>query len=108
MGALILAIILVLAIVLGWHLLFPLIGGVLAITGIVWFFLVGSIAAFCIALLLILIVTGTGIFVVGALALVWTIVAIVLFPILFPILLPLFIILLVISYLRRKKKLQIK
>lgn len=103
LGTLILSIVILIALVVGWHLIFPILGGVIAITATAWIFIVGSIAAFCIAILLLFIFTGVGIFVLGIFALIWTVIAVVLFPFLFPILIPLFIIFLFISLLRRKQ-----
>jgi hypothetical protein len=102
LGTLVISILILLALVIGWHLLFPLMGGVIAITATVWFVIVGSIVAFCIGILLLFVFTGVGIFLLGLLALIGTIAAIVLFPILFPILLPLFVVFLFVSYVRRR------
>lgn len=103
LGTLLLTIVLLLALVIGWHVLFPVLGGVIAITATAWVFIVGSILAFCIAILLVFLFTGIGIFILSLLVLVWTVLSIVLFPILFPILIPLFIIFMFISYWRRKQ-----
>lgn len=102
-GSFLLIILLLLAVIVGWHIIFPILGGVIAISAIVWFLIVGSILAFCFAIMLLFVLTGTGVFVLAFLALVWTVLAIVLFPILFPILLPLFVLILIISYFRRKQ-----
>ena len=102
LATLIMSILILLVLVVGWHLLFPLMGGVIAITATAWLVIVGSIAAFCIGILLLFIFTGVGIFIMGLLALIGTVVAIVLFPILFPILLPLFVVFLFVSYIRRR------
>lgn len=102
LGTLIISILILLALVIGWHLLFPLMGGVIAITAAAWFVIVGSIAAFCIGILLLFVFTGIGIFIMGLLALIGTIAAIIFFPLLFPILLPLFIVFLFVSYIRRR------
>lgn len=107
-GTLILTIIILLALVIGWHLIFPILGGVIAITATAWLVIVASIVAFCIAILLLFILTGAGIFILAIFALIWIIVAVVLFPILFPILVPLFILFLFISYLRRRQTPTIK
>lgn len=102
-GTLILSIAILLALVIGWHLIFPILGGVIAITSIAWLVIVGSITAFCIAILLLFVFTGVGIFVLGIFVLIWIVIAVVLFPFLFPILIPIFIIFLFISVLRRRQ-----
>ena len=102
-STLILSIIILLALVIGWHLIFPILGGVIAITAIAWLVIVGSIVAFCIAIMFLFVLTGTGIFVLGIFALIWMVVAVVLFPVLFPLLIPLFIMFLFISLLRRRQ-----
>lgn len=102
-GTLIISIIILLGLVIGWHLIFPILGGAIAITATAWLFIVGSIAAFCIGILLLFVFTGVGILVLAVLALGWTVLAVVLFPILFPILIPLFIIFMFISVLRRRQ-----
>lgn len=104
LATLFIAIIILLGLVVGWHLIFPILGGVIAITTLAWLVIVGSICAFCIGILFLFVLTGTGIIVLSVIALVWLVVAIVFFPILFPLLLPLFIIFLFISYIRRKQK----
>ncbi len=96
------------ALVIGWHLAFFLLGGIIAVTAATWGIIVASVVGFCAAILAIFVVTGIGIFVLGSLAAVWTIIAIILFPILFPILAPLFIILLFIAYFRRKQVIKTK
>lgn len=102
-GTLILTIVILLALVIGWHLIFPILGGVIAITATAWLVIIGSIVAFCIGILLLFILTGAGIFVLAIFVLIGMIIAVVLFPILFPILIPLFILFLFISYLRRRQ-----
>lgn len=102
-GILTIAIIILLACVIGWHAIFLTLGGVIAVGAMVWLFLVGSIVAFCIAIFLVFVLGSAGIFAIGILALIWTVLAIVLFPILFPLLMPLFILLLFISLWRRRQ-----
>lgn len=103
LSALLLTIAILIALVVGWHVLFIVLGGIIVITATAWIFIVVSILAFCIAILLGLVFTGVGAFVLSLLVLAWTILAIVLFPILFPILIPLFVIFMFISYWRRKQ-----
>jgi hypothetical protein len=103
MGAFLTAIIILLALVIGWHLAFPIFGGIIAITATVWVLLVASVVVFSVAILLALMFTGGGIFILSLIAFIWIILAIIFFPILFPIIAPLFIILLFVSYFRRKQ-----
>lgn len=91
-------------VVIGWHIIFPLIGGAIIVTSAVWFAIVGSIVAFCIVVLLAFIfTTGLGIFILGLIFFIWTVLAIILFPVVFPIVLPLLIIYFIIAFFRRKK-----
>jgi hypothetical protein len=100
----IIAIIIILALVIGWHFIFPLLGLTIALTGAVWGVIVGTITVLCIAIILFFIFTGVGIFILGLLAFIWGLVAIILFPIIFPIVIPLLIILLFISFLMRRRR----
>ena len=93
---------LLLALVIGWHILLPLLGGAVALGAISFVFLSVFITGLCIAILLAFLFSGIGIFILGIFAFVGTIAAIVFFPIMFPILIPLFIIFLFVSYHRRK------
>jgi hypothetical protein len=104
--ALIATMIVILILVLGWHILFPLLGGVIAISALVWGLIIGSILIFCLVILLLFALGGIGVFIVGGLFAVWTLIAIVLFPVLFPILLPLLIIWIFVAVLRSNKKVQ--
>lgn len=99
-----LLVIVVLAFVLGWHLFIPIIGGIVAFTVTAWAWLVATVIALCVAIMLAFIFTGTGIFVLGILAFIWTVLAIIFFPVLFPIIAPIFLIFLFISYMRRRSR----
>lgn len=98
------AIVIILVLVIGWHFLLPLLGLSIALTAGVWSVIVGTVTALCIAILLFFVFTGVGIFILGLLAFIWGIVAIILFPIIFPIVVPLLIILLFISFLKRRRQ----
>ncbi len=104
LGFLAMIIIAMLIIIVGWHLIFPLLGGALVITGAAWFAILATIIAFSMVMLFAFIFTGIGIFILGILFSIGVVIAIVLFPVLFPIVLPLFIVYWVVSYLRRRKK----
>ena len=85
-----------------WHLLLPLLGVSIVITGGVWAVAVGTIALICTVSLLFFVFTGIGILLLGIGVLIWTVLAIVLFPFLFPILLPAVLLMFVIGYVLRK------
>lgn len=101
---LIFLIFLILALVIGWHIIFALLGGAVIIGTGVWSMAVIGIVVFCIAVLIAFFLTGLAGLLIGIFFAIWTVVAIIAFPILFPILLPLFIIYAFISIMRRKKK----
>ena len=101
---LILAVLVVLILVVGWHLLFPFLGASIALGAAAWGFVVATITVLCIAILLFFMLTGVGIFIVGSLVVAWTVLTIFLFPILFPLLVPLLVILLFIAFLSRRKR----
>jgi len=94
------ALIVVLAVILGWHWLFA---GAIAVTATVWAIVIASVILFCVGILALFILTGLSILFISGVGLLWTILAIVIFPVLFPILVPLLIILLFISYIRKKQ-----
>lgn len=89
--------------IIGGHIAIALLTGAVAISSIVWGFLVASVFFFSLSILLLFILTWTGALIIGAIAVTWTILAIILFPILLPILLPLLIILFFVAYIRRKQ-----
>lgn len=97
------ALVVLLLLILGGHIALVLLHGAVAISLTVWGFLVASVFFFCLCILLFFILTWTGVLILGFIAAVWTVLAIILFPILLPILLPLFLILLFVSYIRRKQ-----
>ncbi|MEK6730803.1 MAG: hypothetical protein AABY34_01280 [Pseudomonadota bacterium] len=65
-------------------------------------FLVAGTVIFCVAVLLLFILTGIGALILGIIFFVWTVIAIILFPIFFPILLPLFLVFVFFSLMRKK------
>jgi len=101
---LIFLIFLILALVIGWHVIFALLGGAIIIGTAVWTMAVIGILVFCIAMLVAFSLTGLAGLLIGIFFAIWTVVAIIAFPILFPILLPLFIIYAFISMMRRKRQ----
>ncbi|MES2998495.1 MAG: hypothetical protein V4700_04150 [Pseudomonadota bacterium] len=97
------ALIILLLLILGGHIALVLLNGAVAVSLTVWGILVASIFFFCLSILLFFILTWTGVLILGFIAAVWTVLAVILFPILLPILLPLFVILFFVSYVRRKQ-----
>lgn len=95
--------VIILALMLGWHLAFPIIGGIIALSGVAWGLLVATIAVFCLGVMGLFLFSGIGLIFLVIIGLIWTVLAIAFFPILFPIVAPLFIILLFASYHRRKQ-----
>ena len=98
-----LLIVLILLVIVGWHLIFPLLGGVLIIGAAGILMAIVSIVLFCIALLISLSLPGAVALAIGAIFALWTIIAIILAPILFPIVFPLFIIYAFLAARQRKK-----
>lgn len=99
-----LAISILLLLVIGWHFIFPLLGGVIIISSAIWIAIIASVVGFSIAILLLFIFSGIGLILLTVGAIIAAIIGIFLFPILFPILIPLLIILAVIAYNMRRKK----
>ncbi|EDP45843.1 hypothetical protein [Rickettsiella grylli] len=97
------ALFILLLLIMGGHIALALFTGAAVISFSVWGFLVASVFFFSLSILLLFILTWAGVLIIGAIAALWTIVAIILFPILLPVLLPLLIILFFISYVRRKQ-----
>ena len=98
-----LLIVLILLVIVGWHLIFPLLGGVFIIGAAGILMAIVSIVLFCIALLISLSLPGAVALAIGAIFALWTIIAIILAPILFPIVFPLFIIYAFLAARQRKK-----
>ncbi len=98
-----LILIILLLLILGGHITLALLNGAVAISLTVWGFLVASIFLFCLSILLFFLLTWTGVLVLGFIAVLWTVIAVILFPVLLPILLPLLLIMFFVSYIRRKQ-----
>ena len=99
-----LLILLILFVIVGWHFIFGLLGGVLIISAAGIFIAIVSIIIFCMAVLGSLFLSGAIGLVIGGVFVIWTIVAIILAPILFPIVLPLLIIFAVLAIRQREKR----
>lgn len=101
---LLIAVILMLVLVIGWHLLFPFLGVSVVLGAGAWGFVVSTVVVLCVAILLFFILTGIGVLIIGFLAVAWTILAVSLFPVLFPVLIPILIILLFIAIVSRRRR----
>ena len=99
-----LLIFLILFVIVGWHFIFALLGGVLIISAAGIFIAIASIVVFCVAVLVGLTLPGVVGLTIGGIFAVWTIIAIILAPILFPIVLPLFIIFAALAIRQRNTK----
>src|SRR5258708_2909341 len=88
---LIFAIALILICVIGFHLLLPVLGIAIVMSGAAWGVIVATITLFAIAALLFFIIPGILIILLSLFAFGWVILSIVLFPFLFPLVLPVFI-----------------
>ena len=99
----VLAIVLIIVFIVGWHLLVPLLGITLAIGAGAWGFVVAAIGIISIAIVLFFIFSGIFVFLIGLIAAAWTILVIVLFPVLFPILAPLLVIVFLVGFFSRRR-----
>ncbi len=90
------------ALVLAWHLVFPIAGGVIALTSGIWSFIVASIVMICATIFMLFLFTGLGILLLGLFVFFWIVIGIALFPILFPILVPLLILFAFILFIRKR------
>lgn len=97
------ALFILLLLIIGGHIALSIFTGAVVIGFSVWGFLVASVFFFSLSILLLFILTWAGALIIGGIAAIWTVVAIVLFPVLLPVLLPLLIILFFVSYIRRKQ-----
>ncbi len=104
-GALLTAVILILVLVIGWHLLFPMLGIAVVVTATAWALIVATVTLFSLSILLFFIIPGMLVFVLCVIGFVWLLISLVLFPFLFPFLIPLFVIMLFVAFVRRRKKL---
>lgn len=93
-----------LLLVLGFHILLPLLGITIAISANLWGIAISAIIIMCVMTLLLFALTGIAVFIIGLLATFFVILAIALFPLLFPILVPLLLMVLAIAHIIRRKK----
>ena len=101
--ALVIALLAIVVLIIGWHIIFPLLGIAVVMTGSVWGIVVASIALLCMGVLLLFVLPGMLILLVAAIAFIWVVIAIILAPFAFPLLVPLLVILWFVAYLRRRK-----
>lgn len=99
-----LALVAMVAVVILGHLVFPVIGLLMAAGIAVWVVILGSIIGFCVLVMVMFLVGGAGVLALSGIAGAWALVAILLFPIVFPIVLPLLILVFFIAYLRKQHK----
>ena len=101
-GLLIAAIIIILALVIGWHLILPFLGLTIAIGAGAIGFVIAATVLLCIVIILFFISAGVLVWVMALLVAVWTLFTITYIPVAFPILIPLLVILIFIGILRRR------
>lgn len=92
------AIVLILLLVFGWHLVLPVLGLTMVVTAVTWGVVVATITMLSIVIILFFVFSSVGILVLGIFGFLWVIVAIILFPVIFPIVIPLLIIFLFIGF----------
>ena len=97
------ALLLMLIFVIAWRILLPSLGVAIAISADIWGIAASSIVLICVATLLFFILTGIGIFILGAIVFAWTLFVIVLFPLLFPVLIPVLLLMLVVGFVAKKQ-----
>jgi hypothetical protein len=73
--------------------------GAVGVSGII----VGAIALFCAAIVMVFVVAGVGVVVVGLLVLAGLVVALIMFPFMLPLLIPLFIVWLFVAIIRKSR-----
>ena len=93
-----------LALLVIWHLLFPLLGISAVITTGILGMAMATILIICIATLLFFVFTGIGIFILGIGVFIWTALAILMFPLLFPIVIPVLLLMFVTGIIARRKQ----
>jgi hypothetical protein len=101
--AVLITLLVMLVLVIAWHIVLPLLGISIVISAGVWGVAVTSIVLLCVCTLLFFLFTGIGVFVVGFFALVWTAIAIILFPLLFPVLVPILLLMVLIALMAKNK-----
>ena len=98
------ALLITLVLVLGWYLIAPMLGIAITIGVGLLMMIVVSIILFGVVILLFHLFAGLLAFMGGGVLVLWSILAIFLFPIMFPIMVPLLVFMLVIGYFSRRKQ----
>lgn len=99
------ALIILLILVVGWHLLLPMLGITVAAFSATYFnAAMATIIIICIATLLFFVFTGIGIVLLGIAAVIWSLIAIILFPLLFPIVLPALLLMIVVGMILKRSR----
>lgn len=101
--ALAIGLIIILLVIFAAHMAVPLVAGAITLSVGIWTFLIASVVAFCILMVLGFVFTGIGLMVAGGTGLAWLLITLVLFPFLLPILLPLFLVAIFISYVNKRR-----
>ncbi len=101
--ALAVGLIVVLLVIFAAHMAVPLVAGAITLSVGIWTFLIASVVAFCIMIVLAFVFTGIGLMIAGGAGFIWLLVTLVLFPFLLPILLPLFLVAMFISYVNKRR-----
>lgn len=78
------ALFILLLLIIGGHIALALFTGAVVVGVSVWGFLVASVFFFSLSILLLFILTWAGALIIGAIAVIWTIVAIIFFPFYYP------------------------
>lgn len=102
-GVLILALTVLLVLLVGWYVFFPLLGVAVVLTTLVWAVILASVTLLAIGIALFYVLAGTGILAVCILGIIWFVGSLIIFPFLFPLLLPLLMLMLFIAYVRRRE-----
>ena len=92
------------AIVVGFHILLPLLGITIAISATMWGFAISAIIIVSIAILLFFMLTGVALFLIAFFAAIFVLAAIILFPLLIPLLAPLLLLMCAIGVLIKKRR----
>ena len=93
-----------LVLVLGFHILLPLLGISVIISANMWGVAITTVVIMCIASLLFFVFTGVAMILIGVCAGLFVILAVTIFPLLFPLLAPLLLLMIAIAFLIRRKK----
>lgn len=99
---LLIAVVAIIALVILYHLLWPLLGLAIVFSAGAWAIIVLSVVLFSIGIMLFFIFPAMVVGIISLFAFVWVLLALMLFPFLFPVLIPIFILLLFFAYIRRK------